>query len=160
MTTDTMNDDARDLQRALTDLVRVYQFRDRDTVCCYDVSPGQSHALERLAAHGPMTLNEFAASLFLEKSSASRLVDGLQRKGYVKREVHPDNGRALQVSLTARGRVLFEKIERDLIQERRQVLTGLGPEERRVLIRSIAKLADIAASGVDSSGGVCTRTSA
>ena len=30
---------------------------------------------------GPMTLNELAASLYLEKSSASRLVDGLEQKG-------------------------------------------------------------------------------
>ena len=68
--------DAAALQRVLTDLIRVYQFRDRDAVCCYDVSTGQCHGLERLAKRGPMSLNEFAASLYLEKSSASRLANG------------------------------------------------------------------------------------
>ena len=67
--------DAVALHRVLTDLIRVYQFRDRDAVCCYDISTGQSHGLERLANHSPMTLTAFAASLFLEKSSASRLAD-------------------------------------------------------------------------------------
>ena len=79
--------DAVALQRVLTDLIRVYQFRDRDAVCCYDVSIGQCHGLERLAHSGPMTLNEFAASLYLEKSSASRLADGLERKGYINRNL-------------------------------------------------------------------------
>ena len=33
--------DAAALQRVLTDLIRVYQFRDRDAICCYDISTGQ-----------------------------------------------------------------------------------------------------------------------
>jgi DNA-binding MarR family transcriptional regulator len=155
---DVDDHDARDLQRALTDLIRVYQFRDRDAVCCYDVSPGQSHALERLAVRGAMTMNEFASSLFLEKSSASRLADGLQRKGYVARRAHPDDKRSLQLELTARGRKLFEKIDRDLLEERREVLGELDPSHRKAVIRSIARLAEAAAERVDASGGICIRT--
>lgn len=149
--------DARALQRALTDMVRVYQFRDRDAICCYDVSPGQSHALERLATEGAMTMNEFAASLFLEKSSASRLADGLERKGYISRKAHPDDARYVQLSLTKRGRILFEKIESDLLQERRAVLADLRPEERRAVIRAVERLADLAARGVRAGGGACAR---
>ena len=29
--------DALDLHEAVADLVRVYQFRDRDRICCHDV---------------------------------------------------------------------------------------------------------------------------
>lgn len=144
--------DARALQRALTDLVRAYQFRDRDAICCYDVSPGQSHALERIAIAGPMTMNEFAAALFLEKSSASRLADGLERKGYLLRHPHPDDGRFVQLTLTKRGWALFEKIESDLIAERKDVLGGLGPEERRAVVRAVQKLAHLAATGIGGSG--------
>ena len=140
--------DARALQRALTDLVRAYQFRDRDAICCYDVSPGQSHALERLAIDGPLTMNEFANALFLEKSSASRLADGLERKGYLLRHTHPDDGRFVQLSLSKRGRALFEKIESDLVEERKEVLGGLGAEERRVVVRAVEKLAELAACGI------------
>lgn len=156
-TDDSIDRDARALQRALTDMVRVYQFRDRDAICCYDVSPGQSHALERLAVEGPMTMNEFAASLFLEKSSASRLADGLERKGYITRRPHPEDARFVQLDLTKPGRALFRKIERDLLQERREVLTGLGPRERGVVIGAVAKLAELAARGVRTDGGACAR---
>lgn len=152
-----LSDDALELQEALTDLVRVYQFRDRDTICCYDVSLAQSQALERLSSQGPMTLNEFAASLFLEKSSASRLADGLERKGYIVRRPHPDDGRYLQIDLTKPGRALAQKLLDDLVEERATILGDLTSDERRTVIRSIRKLARAATARVDTSGGICTR---
>ena len=149
--------DAAALQRVLTDLLRVYQFRDRDAVCCYDVSMGQSHGLERLANRGPMTLNEFAASLFLEKSSASRLADGLERKGYIRRKPGLEDARYIRLELTRRGRTLQDQIERDLLEERAQVLAGLTSEERKLVIESIARLSGAASAGVSTDGGCCVR---
>lgn len=145
--------DALDLQEALTDLVRAYQFRDRDAICCYDVSITQSHALERLARHGAMTLNEFAASLFLEKSSASRLADGLERKGYITRRPHPEDGRYVQIELAKRGRALAAQLQEDLVDERAEMLLDLSPRDRRTVIRSLSRLAAAVASKIDRSNG-------
>ena len=149
--------DAAALQRALTDLMRVYQFRDRDAICCYDISTGQCHGLERLAHSGPMTLNEFAASLYLEKSSASRLADGLERKGYITRKPRVDDARYLQLELTQRGKTLHDRIERDLIEERAQVLADLTAKERKLVIESIARLSGAAAARVSTEAGCCVR---
>jgi hypothetical protein len=38
--------DAETFHAALSELVRVYQFRDRDRICCHDVSVTQCYALE------------------------------------------------------------------------------------------------------------------
>ena len=149
--------DAAALQQVLTDLFRVYQFRDRDAIYCYDISTGQSQGLERLANRGPMTLNEFAASLFLEKSSASRLADGLERKGYIKRKPRVEDARYLQLEITKRGKTLHDRIGRDLLEERAQVLADLSPEERKVVIDSIARLSGAACAGVSTDAGCCVR---
>ncbi len=149
--------DAAALQRVLTDLLRVYQFRDRDAVCCYDISTGQSHGLERLANRGPMTLNAFAASLFLEKSSASRLADGLERKGYIQRKPGVDDARYVLLELTRRGRTLHSRIERDLLEERALVLADLTPEERTLVIESIDRLFGAASARVSTESGCCVR---
>ena len=149
--------DAAALQRVLTDLIRVYQFRDRDAICCYDISMGQSHGLERLAERGAMTLNDFAASLFLEKSSASRLADGLEKKGYLRRKPMVDDARYVQVELTKRGRLLHDRIERDLLEERALVLADLTSEERKLVIESIARLSGAASSRVSTEAGCCVR---
>ena len=61
--------DAAALHAAVADLVRVYQFRDRDCICCHDVSVTQCYALETLVEHGPMRLSSLSERLFLDKST-------------------------------------------------------------------------------------------
>ena len=99
----TLERDAHQFYDTLSDLIRVYQFRDRDRICCYDVSVSQCYGLEALVRKGPMTLNDLAAYLYLDKSTASRVVDALERKGYVARAPHPDDGRASVLTRTELG---------------------------------------------------------
>ena len=73
--------DAAALHAAVADLVRVYQFRDRDRICCHDISVTQCYALETLVEHGPLRLNALADRLFLDKSTTSRVVGTLVRRG-------------------------------------------------------------------------------
>lgn len=149
---------ALDVHLALLKLQRAYQFRDRDRVCCYDVSVTQSHALDRLRRLGPLTLNELAASLFIEKSTASRLVDGLEQKSYVSRRPHPDDGRTVQVWLTRPGERLAERIEADMVGQEEQILRDFTEHERRVIARAISDLAAAASSRISTDGGFCEWT--
>ena len=150
---DALREDALALHQALTDLVRAYQFRDREAICCYDVSVGQSQALERLARSGPLTINELAATLFLEKSSASRLVDGLVRKGYFTRRRSQDDARYVRIELTRSGRALAERIEEDLVRQRGDLLAELTERERRVVVEAMERLARAAVAGIETDGG-------
>ena len=134
--------DASALHAVLTRLIRVYRFRDREVVCCYGVSAAQCHALQQLADHGPSTLNDFAAALFLEKSSASRMVDGMVRGGLVRRERNPNDGRSRLLELTDKGVGLAAQLEADMLEERRLVLEGLDPTEREIVINAVGRLAD------------------
>src|SRR5262245_3334698 len=114
--------DTEDLYDALEDLLRVYQFRDRDRICCFDVSVSQCYALEGLVRRGGMTLNDLAAYLYIDKSTASRVVDALERKGYVARSPHPKDGRAVLLEATSAGRELEGKIRESILAEERQLL--------------------------------------
>ncbi len=137
--------DTRDLYEALTDLVRVYQFRDRNLICCHDISVTQCYALEVLARNGSLTMGSLAQTLRLDKSTTSRVVDALDRKGYVKRTVHRDDARVVQITATARGRNLHESIRRDLLEEERAVIEGLPAEVRRATVDVVRQLANLAA---------------
>ncbi|SUC58290.1 MarR family transcriptional regulator [Pseudomonas aeruginosa] len=59
---DQLMRDAEELHEALNQLVRVYQFRDRDRICCYDVSVTQSYAVETLVRKGPMRMQALLTS--------------------------------------------------------------------------------------------------
>jgi MarR family transcriptional regulator, 2-MHQ and catechol-resistance regulon repressor len=140
--------DAAELHDALSELVRVYQFRDRDRICCHDISVTQCYALEALIRRGPCGLNELAAELYLDKSTASRVVGTLQRKGYLQRAAHPEDGRAVVLTVTAAGRRLCERIRKDLVAE---------AEVRKGTARLLLRLARAAAvrSGVTPGSGCC-----
>jgi MarR family 2-MHQ and catechol resistance regulon transcriptional repressor len=149
--------DAAELHAALSELVRVYQFRDRDRICCHDISVTQCYALEALIRRGPSGLNDLAAELYLDKSTASRVVATLERKKYVTRERHPDDGRAVVLSASPAGRRLYERIRADLVTETRQLLEDFEPEVRKGAARLILRLARAAAerSGVAPGAGCC-----
>jgi DNA-binding MarR family transcriptional regulator len=132
---------AETLHAALSELVRVYRFRDRDRICCHDVSVTQCHAIEALVGRGPSTLNDLAAELLLEKSTASRVVATLERKGYVARAAHPEDRRAVVLRATAAGRRLYERIHRDLVEQERLLLEEFEPEVREAASRLILRVA-------------------
>jgi MarR family transcriptional regulator, 2-MHQ and catechol-resistance regulon repressor len=150
-----LQSDARDLRAALSELMRVYAFRDRDRICCYDVSVTQSNALDALVEQGPITLNELAAQLYLDKSTTSRIVDGLEKKGYVVRRENPQSRRSILVEATPEGAELQRRIESDVLAEEMLLLESFEPEVRQAAARLIGRLAGAAASRVDTSGGTC-----
>jgi DNA-binding MarR family transcriptional regulator len=136
--------DAEALQAAVADLVRVYQFRDRDRICCHDVSVTQCYALETLVEHGPLRLGALAERLFLDKSTTSRVVATLVKKGYVEQHTDPSDRRATALSPTRRGRALCARIAEDLVAQQRVLLQDLDPAIRVGVVDVIRRLADAA----------------
>jgi MarR family transcriptional regulator, 2-MHQ and catechol-resistance regulon repressor len=147
--------DAAQLHEALKRLLRVYQYRDRDRICCHDVSVTQCHALEHLVEEGAIGQNELAATLYLDKSTTSRVVSALERKGYLVRTPDPADGRARLLEVTPEGRTLVAAIEADILAGQARLLAAFEPEVRKSMARLIDALARAQASTVDASGGSC-----
>lgn len=143
---DQLTQDSEDLYEALNHLVRVHQFRDRDRICCYDVSVTQCYAVETLVKRGALRLQVLAEEMFLDKSTASRVIDTLERKGYVSRVEDDEDRRAVRIQATDAGRELYEKIRADLIAEERAMIENLSAEARQgalSLLRQITRATEI-----------------
>ncbi|MBM3108075.1 MarR family transcriptional regulator [Pseudomonas sp. V1] len=143
---DQLTQDSEDLYEALNQLVRVHQFRDRDRICCYDVSVTQCYAVETLVKRGALRLQVLAEEMFLDKSTASRVIDTLERKGYVSRVEDDEDRRAVRIQATDAGRELYEKIRADLIAEERAMIENLSAEARQgalSLLRRITRATEI-----------------
>ncbi len=144
----------------MADLVRVYQFRDRDRICCHDISVTQCYALETLVEHGPLRLNGLADRLFLDKSTTSRVVRTLVRKGYVEQRADAADRRATTLRATREGQRLCTRITEDLVAQQEQLLRELDPDVRGAVVQVIRRLAAAAdarfRSGVSvAAGAVC-----
>lgn len=147
--------DAVDLHAALSELIRVYQFRDRDKICRHDLSVTQCHALEVIGESGSLSMNDLAGRLFLDKSTTSRVVDSLERKRFARREANPSDRRALLLSVTDEGRQLLDTIRSGILAEEKRLLSEFEPAVRREMTRLIGRLARAAAARVDTTGGTC-----
>ncbi len=148
--------DAAELHAALSELIRVYQFRDRERICCHGLSVTQCHALELLASEGPLSMNALAARLYLDKSTTSRVVDALERKGFAERQANPADRRALRLSATGSGRQLIDRVQGEILLEEKRLLAGFEPAVRREMSRLIGRLARAAGARVDTTGGTCS----
>ena len=133
--------DAEALHAAVSDLVRIYQFRDRDKICCYDISVTQCYALEALAERGPSRSQALAEVLRLDKSTTTRVVDALVRKGYVERLPDPEDARAVSLRVTPDGRKLYEQINSELIAQQIDLIRDLDPEVRSAATEIVKRLA-------------------
>jgi MarR family 2-MHQ and catechol resistance regulon transcriptional repressor len=135
-----LQQDATALYEAVNQLVRFYQFRDRDLICCHDVSVTQCYALEFLAEHGSLRLQQLAELMLLDKSTSSRVVDSLVKKGYVTRIAETDDRRAVALTATDKGVALYQQIRAELIAQEQQLIAHLSPETRQASIEVIRAL--------------------
>jgi DNA-binding MarR family transcriptional regulator len=134
------------LQAAVADLVRVYQFRDRDRICCHDISVTQCYALETLVEHGPLRLSELTERLYLDKSTTSRVIRTLVKKGYVEQHADASDRRATALRATRAGRSLCARITDDLVEQQKELLADLDPGVRAGVVDVVRRLARAADS--------------
>ncbi|MEQ1857990.1 MAG: MarR family transcriptional regulator [Longimicrobiales bacterium] len=147
--------DARRLAEGLSELLRVIQFRDRDRVCCYDISASQCYALKGVVARGGLTVNELAAYLYVDKSTASRIANSLVDKEYVGRVAHPEDARAVRLEPTDQGRALCATIQADEERDYAALLGDFDPATRSEIHRLVARLGRCFTEGVEAEGGSC-----
>jgi DNA-binding MarR family transcriptional regulator len=67
------------------------------------VSAPRLSVLSIITSQGPMRIGALAVLEEVEPPTMSRLVDGLERDGYVERRTDPQDARAVQVRATAAG---------------------------------------------------------
>jgi DNA-binding MarR family transcriptional regulator len=78
----------------------------------------------------PYGMGDLGATLGLEKSSLTGLVDRAVRRGLVRREPDPDDRRAVQVVLTGEGRDLAEDFYAATCRRVDELAAGLGGPDR------------------------------
>ncbi|GMR13703.1 MAG: hypothetical protein BMS9Abin29_1916 [Gemmatimonadota bacterium] len=147
--------EATDFTDALLEIVRVIQFRDRDRACCYGLSPSQCYGLKAICDGDSLSVNELAARLYLEKSTASRLVNSLVDLGFVFKEPNPEDRRILRIRPSPRGEAIHQAIMDDLLSESVRMLEHLDGKARKALTGVVRELASSYAAGVEAGGGSC-----
>jgi DNA-binding MarR family transcriptional regulator len=87
--------------------------RDASRLKPYDITPEQYNVLRILrGSHpSPMMLSDITARMLNKSSNATRLVEKLRQKSFVRREICADNRRQVDISITDKGLTLLKKID-------------------------------------------------
>ena len=104
------------------------------------LSRARASALSVLVFGGPRTLGELASAEHVTPATMSRLVDGLERDGYVERKPHPTDGRALRLVATPRARRVLEQGRALRVEAMLEVLWKLTGDERAAVARAVGAL--------------------
>ena len=155
ITDKSIAEDARALSQAFSELIRLVQFRDRDRACCYGLTVSQCYGLKAVCETGPLSVNELAGALYLEKSTASRLARGLEDTGLVARTTDQEDRRSVRLAANATGRRAYETIEADLQREYAALLEDFEPEVRSGMTELLDRLTRAVGSRVEAEGGSC-----
>ncbi|MBI4537735.1 MAG: MarR family transcriptional regulator [candidate division NC10 bacterium] len=124
-----MEEGAERLHWLTRELIRRYQFRDWNQICCYGVSISQSHVLDILAEEGDLSMQQLARRMFKSVSTMTRVVAQLLKRGHVKRRADPKDGRIVHVEITLQGKAVVAAIRRDLIETQKAILQAIPQEE-------------------------------
>jgi DNA-binding MarR family transcriptional regulator len=131
---------AERMYAVFAELVRRYQFRDRDQVCCHGLSVSQCYTLELLAEGGPRTMGALAAEICLKISTATRVVDHLVSSGLAARLSDPNDRRVCCVQITDAGRTLVARIREEIVAEYEAVLSAVPARSRESVIDALSHL--------------------
>jgi DNA-binding MarR family transcriptional regulator len=94
-------------------------------------------------------IGELAEEAGITASTATRILDALERRGFVSRIRAPSDRRAVAVKLTPRGRAILRRQDEWVRGLQRSFYGALGPRERELapeLLRRLADFADVLAN--------------
>jgi DNA-binding MarR family transcriptional regulator len=106
------------------------------------LSLAQYHLLEPLADR-PRTNRELAELAGISAPTATRMIDGLAKRGLVTRIADPSDGRAVVITPTAEGRAALARKTREYDARRRRIAAALEPHEQELAADLLRRLAAV-----------------
>ena len=103
------------------------------------LSPGQPKVLRCLAARGPCSQRVLADYCEVDPSAICRMLDSMERDGFLVRRPSKTDRRVGEVTMTEKGREAFAAWDSQHQQLEETMLRGFSPQEREQLRDFLAR---------------------
>jgi DNA-binding MarR family transcriptional regulator len=97
------------------------------------LSRAQWSILAILSNRDGLSQSQISDALEIEKSTAGRLIDQVEKSGWIERRPIPGDRRLWGVHLTDRAQQLIAEVESVILQTRAEMLRGLSAEQQQDL---------------------------
>lgn len=132
--------EAARLRSAIRALVRRFSVSERADVECCGLTVAQAATLEALQATPKMRLSDLGKRLGITPSTLTRNLARLEAEGLVGRIPDPEDGRAVQVALTAAGNGAADGVGRQGVDFAAEVLARLPEGDRTAAVSALERL--------------------
>lgn len=105
-----------------------------------DVTPMHATIIAYLEEHGEVYQRDLENEFQVNRSTITKIVQIMERKGYIRRETVPQDGRLKRLVLTELGRGLYARLRWCGESTNQEMMNALAPEEQRMLLASLAKI--------------------
>ncbi|WJH35339.1 MarR family transcriptional regulator [Paenibacillus sp. CC-CFT747] len=122
----------------------------------YDITPEQWNVLKHVQETNGISQKELSIMADKDKTSITRTLDSLERRGAVRRQVNPEDRRSFLVFLTEEGMGLIERLQPIPDKVNRLVSRDLSGEELAVFRQTLTVLQsriEAETAGTDSVAG-------
>ena len=113
----------------------------------------QYNYLSVIYVEGSVTPNEIGTLIHTANPTVTSMLNSLERDGLVTRKQHREDKRSSVVSLTARGKALYERAFQFHHDSMEETMSALTVKERQQLVDLLARLGDAIFSGNNVNNG-------
>jgi DNA-binding MarR family transcriptional regulator len=132
-----IKEDTRELMEALSGLSQVLRCCCRDQAFCEGVTFHQYMILDAVAKEKELHMADLHKILSVEKSTTTRLVNPLIKKGLVRRDTAAHDSRAVNLTLTKEGEETHKKVLTCLTDFFQRMLSNIPAKKRTVVFDSV-----------------------
>jgi DNA-binding MarR family transcriptional regulator len=108
--------------------------------CCYEVSFLQCHMITEIGDSEQITAKELSKELNVDKGFISRALKDMKNKGYIRSEVCESDKRWNFVSLTEKGKELYDDIKKEMWGYYSDIISSIPEDKRKQVIESLILL--------------------
>ena len=124
------------------DAARLMRKRFETLGAAHGLSAAQWRLMVRLVKEEGQTQARLAELLEIEPISVSRLVDRMEEGGWIERRSDAADRRVRMIFPTAKASAAYAEVKSLAGEVYEESLSGVSPEDRRVLIRALEAMAD------------------
>ena len=122
-----------------------YWAMHRQTDACFakhEVTANQFVLLALLAEDDGITQQQLVQRASSDPNTVRAMLVLLESRGLLLRKEHPDDGRARNVTLTRKGRQIYNRLVKESEPLREELLAIFQPEQADVFVRSLNQISD------------------
>lgn len=101
----------------------------------------RARALFALSRRDGLNQRELADELGIETPTIVRLLDGMEKQGFIERRVEASDRRAKQIHMTRRGRDIADEIDKLACEIRKEVLGGVDDKDKATALQVVSLMA-------------------